>query len=285
MNACVVLGGLLIGCVALGCEPEADPEDGTGGTIGPGGSAGSAGSGGSAGSAGSGGGTTTAAIPGPASCELGGTDRLPIADTYITGDGPEADRMLADTNFGNAQNLLTRTTTNLGFTRKTYMVFDLSDRSTAVTNAILVLTLERHVEGPTPEQSGPQPFNLYGIGDNDDWDPATLPETSITWNNAPRNLDDWRIPFDPEVRLLIAGYDFMLGGEFDEDKDGVDDPGTRYAFDLTEYVNDRISNDLDLKITVLIAHHNPDGLNVNTSTFFSKEHGGDECNRPFLRLQ
>jgi hypothetical protein len=77
----------------------------------------------------------------------------------------------------------------------------------------------------------------------------------------------------------------MLGGEFDQDEDGIDDPGTRYAFDLTDYVNDRISNDADGKVTILIAHHNPTAANNNTSAFFSKEQAGDECNSPFLRLE
>lgn len=231
--------------------------------------------------------TTTEAVPGPDTCNLSGTDRLPIADTYITGTGPEADRMLADTNFGTAPNIFVKSVYNLGFTRKAYLVFDLSDRPTNVQSATLVLTLERHVQGSTPETSGPQPFNFYGITDDNDWDPDVLAETDITWNNAPRNVNDWVISFDqsPGVPLLIAGYDFMLGGDYDQDQDGVDDPGTRYAFDLTEYITERIANDADGKITVLIAHDNPTSFNPNTSSFFSKEHSGDECNRPFLRIE
>jgi hypothetical protein len=231
--------------------------------------------------------TTTEAAPGPETCDFAGTDRLPIADTYITGTGPEPDRMLADTNFGNASNLLVKSGYNLGFTRKAYLVFDLSDRPTGVQRATLVLTVERHIPGPTPEQSGPKPFNFYGITDDDDWNPDSLAEDAITWNNAPRNVNDWVISFEqsPGVPLLIAGYDFMLGGDYDQDANGVDDDGTRYAFDLTDYINDRIANDADAKVTVLIAHNNPGYDNVNTSTFFSKEHADDECNRPFLRLE
>ncbi len=235
--------------------------------------------------------TSTAAVAGPDTCDIAGADRLPIADAYITGDGPEADRMLANTNFGNTTNLLCKSGYNLGFTRKIYMVFDLSDRPAGVQKATLVLTLERHVAGATPETSGPQPFNFYGITDDNDWDPDVLPETSptdgITWNNAPRNVNDWVISFDqsPGVPLLIGGYDFMLGGDFDQDKDGVDDPGTRYAFDLTDYVKERIANDADGKVTILIAHNNPTYANVNTSSFFSKEQTGDVCDSPFLRLE
>ena len=274
-----------------GCT-VAEDESGEGGSgAGGGGEGGGGGSGGSGGTGGANGNTGTAAVAGPETCDLGAADRLPIADAYITGDGPEADRMLADTNFGGATTLLCKSAANLGFTRKTYMVFDLSDQSAAVQSATLVLTLERHIEGPTPETSGPQPFNFYGIIDDEDWDPATLPETSttdgITWNNAPRNKNDWRVPFEdsPGVPLLIAGYDFMLGGDFDQDADGVDDPGTRYAFDLTDYINERIANDADGKVSVLIAHDNQTGVNVDTSVFFSKEYADDECDRPFLRLE
>jgi len=132
-----------------------------------------------------------------------------------------------------------------------------------------------------------QPFNFYGITDDDDWDPDSLAEDEITWNNAPRNLNASLIPFDQSagVPLLIAGYDFMLGGAYDQDSNGIDDDGTRYAFDLTDYVTERIASDADGKITILVAHSNPTGANLNTSTFFSKEHVGDECNRPFLRLE
>jgi hypothetical protein len=231
--------------------------------------------------------TTTEAVPGPETCDLQGTDRLPIADTYITGTGPEADRMLADTNFGNASNLLCKSVYNLGFTRKIYMVFDLSDRPANIQSATLVLTLERHVAGSTPETSGPQPFNFYGITDDNDWDPDTLPEDAITWNNAPRNVNDWVVSFDqsPGVPLLIAGYDFMLGGVYDQDQDGIDDDGTRYAFDLTDYIKERITNDADGKVTILVAHNNPTTANPNTSSFFSKERVGNECDHPFLRLE
>jgi hypothetical protein len=230
--------------------------------------------------------TTTNASPGPDTCDLQGPDRLPIADTYITGTGPEPDRMLADTNFGTNSLLLTRSVPNLGFTRKTYLVFDLGDLSANVQSATLVLTLQRHVvvEGFA---SGPQPFNFYGITDDDDWDPDTLPEDQITWNNAPKNLNDSVLLFEqsPGVPLLIPGYDFMLGGDFDQDNNGIDDDGTRYAFDLTDYINERIENDADGKVTILMAHRNPTGANVNTSVFFAKENPGDECDRPFLRLE
>lgn len=67
--------------------------------------------------------------------------------------------------------------------------------------------------------------------------------------------------------------------------DGIDDDGTRYAFDLTDCVEERIAEDADGKVTILIAHHNPTGANDETSSFFSKEQARNECNSPFLRLE
>jgi hypothetical protein len=235
----------------------------------------------------------TEAVPGPTTCDLAGTDREPIADAQIVGDGPEPDRKFADTNFGGSPSLLVKSVPNLGFTRKVYIVFDVSGVP-SFTKASLVLTVDRHIG------VGPQPVNVFGITDDDDWDPNDLPETKIddrepiTWNNAPRNLNSW-IEFQqfeqgPGVPLLIGGYDFDLGG------DGVaDDPGTSYALDITEYVRWAIGElpafssaspggDPDDKITILMAVSNPDQLNVDASLFFSKDIT-EECDRPFLHFE
>ncbi len=218
----------------------------------------------------------TEAVPGPTTCDLLGTDRLPIADAQIVGDGPEPDRKFADTNFGTSPSLLIKSVPNLGFTRKIYIAFDVSG-APSFTKASLVLTVDRHIG------VGPQPVNVFGITDDDDWDPAMLAEDAITWNNAPRNLNSWvefqQFEQGPGVPLLIGGYDFDLGG------DGVaDDDGTRYALDITAYVSERISNDADGKITILMAVSNPEQLNVDSSLFFSKE-VAEECDRPFLHFE
>lgn len=78
------------------------------------------------------------------------------------------------------------------------------------------------------------------------------------------------------VPLLIAGYDFDVGG------DGViDDPGTKYALDVTDYVNDRIANNDD-EITVILVSTNPNFINQDGSEFKSKEiPDEEECDRPF----
>jgi len=248
------------------------------------------------GTGGTGGSPTTGATPGPIDCDPG-SDREPTADTFIQGDGPEGNN--SDTSYGGNGNLLIKTVTNLFFTRKIYIVFDVSD-APSFEKASLVLTVDRHIVNMAdPSKSGPQPVNVFGITDDDDWDPNDLPEVMIdardpiTWNNAPKNLNSW-IEFEQfekaGVPLLIGGYDFDLGGD-----EVIDDPGTRYALDITDYVKWAIgqnpdfsstspSGDPDGKITILMAVSNPDLLNVDASLFFSKEFP-EQCDRPFLHFE
>ena len=237
------------------------------------------------------GGSTTGATPGPTTCDPG-TDIFALADAYIQGDGPEGNN--SDTPFGNAGNLVIKSVSNMFFTRKIYIVFDLSLFSRSFTKASLVLTLQRHVVNPDPAKSGPQPVNVFGINDDNDWDPAApgLGEDEITWSNAPRNVtappQDAQFETSPGVPTLIAGYDFDLGG------DGVIDPPTdreimppvvtRYALDITEYVKERLDNDADGKITILMAASNPMNFNEDGSAFFSLQ-ASEECDHPFLHFE
>jgi hypothetical protein len=256
----------------------------------------------SCGAGGTGGAPTTGATPGPMDCDPG-SDVLAAADAYIQGDGPEGNN--SDTPFGTAGNLVIKSVSNLFFTRKIYIVFDLPDPPPSFTKASLVLTLQRHVENPDPAKSGPQPVNVFGITDGDDWDPDVMgedrQENEITWKSAPRNVNSSAAlgQFDqsPGVPLLIAGYDFDLGG------DGVMDPPTdremippvvtRYALDITEYVKWAIGDnpgfssalpDGDDQISILMAASNPMNLAQDGSAFFSRQ-VPEECDRPFLHFE
>jgi hypothetical protein len=215
-----------------------------------------------------------------------GNDIVTIADAYIRG-GMDADGDYQNTPYGAQNNLQIKSVANLVFSRKIYIVFDLAS-APSFTTASLVLTLQRHVEHPSdPSLSGPQPVDVYGIVDDNDWNPDDLTEIPIdardviTWNNAPRNdkIAPNRFENSPGVPLLIPGYDFDLGG------DGmIDVPGTRYALDITKYVQDGITKDTDKKITILMAVSNPMNLNVEGSAFFSRE-VAEECDRPFLHFE
>ena len=221
-----------------------------------------------------------------------GSDVFAAADAYIRGDGPEGNN--SDTSYGNESNLVIKSVANMFFTRKMYMLFDLSSFSDSFTKASLVLTLQRHIVNPDPAKSGPQPVNVFGINDDNDWDPAApgLGEDEITWSNAPRNVtappSQAQFEQSPGVPLLIAGYDFDLGG------DGVIDPPTdremnppvvtRYALDITAYVTERLQNDGDGKITILMAASNPNNLNQDGSAFFSNN-ASEVCDHPFLHFE
>ena len=240
----------------------------------PGGPGDSCGAGGTGGS----GVPTTDATPSPVQCFIG-NDVVADADAYIRGNGSAGEFDM--TSFGNASNLLIKSVPDLSFARKIYIVFDLSSFSDSFSKASLVLTLERHVEAEDPAISGPQPVDVYGITADPDWDPVELAEDAITWDNAPRNdkMLPNRFEMAPEVPLLIAGYDFDLGG------DGVIDvPGTKYALDITDYVTERLANDGDRKITILMAI--PTGTPVEGSAFRSLDiPDEDMCDRPFLHFE
>lgn len=221
-------------------------------------------------------GGTTGAMASPVSC-FDDANLVTIADAYIKGDGPEGSD--SDNNFGSATNLILKSVTNAWFTRKIYMVFDISSLSGPVSSAYVVLTLRRHID----QVNGPQPANVYGIVDDGDWDPGALAETAITWNNAPRN--DTSSPFgfeqSPGVQLLIPAYDLDLGS------DGVvDADGTKYALDVTGYVNDRLMNDADQLVSVLMVADNPERLNEDGSEFESRDIPDEQqCDRPFLYVE
>ncbi len=232
-------------------------------------------------------GETTSAVRGPECAGPG--DLMAIADAYIRG-GTSATEDYQNTSYGTRSNLTIKSVADLRFSRKIYIVFDLSSAPETFDKASLVLTLIRHIRNEdNPELSGPQPVDVYGIvddnliTDDNDWDPATLAEDAITWNNAPRNDTAAGNAFedDPGVEKFISGYDFDL-----EDDEGMDDPGTKYALDITEYVRGRLTNDADAdkKITVLMAI--PTLINVEGSEFKSRDiPEGEICDRPFLHFE
>lgn len=106
---------------------------------------------------------------------------IPVAaDARVQGGGS------GNTNY-DAVNLFTKGDTFSGtsFARKVYTAFDVSSLSApGILSVDLVLTSQTHdAIAPTPIT-----HNLFGIIDNVDWDPASLLESAITWNNAPRTI-------------------------------------------------------------------------------------------------
>jgi hypothetical protein len=243
------------------------------------------------GTGGTGGSPTTPAMAFTGPCPADG--QLPaIADAFIRGDG------FSNTPYGEEQRLAIKSVINQSFTRKIYIAFDVSPRrpfdpdNPGFVKAYLVLSLRRHIGDVNPAtEPGPQPVDVLGITDDNDWDPATLPENEITWDNAPRNVTAAmpslpQFEQGPGVPLLIPAYDFDVPprGEVDLGTES-DPPGvTRYALDITEYVEERLENDADGTITVLMAASNPMNINQEGSDFWSLQ-APDECNRPLLHFE
>jgi len=100
----------------------------------------------------------------------------PIADAYVRGD------QYADVSFGTGPTIHVKNTTwSQEFMRKGYIAFDIEVACQIYDtfNAILVLDLSRVYEWGN--------ILVFGITDNVDWNPEQLPETRITYNNAPHN--------------------------------------------------------------------------------------------------
>jgi hypothetical protein len=246
-------------------------------------------------SCGNGGTDTTPATAAPVPCPAG-EDLVASADAYVRG-GQSAEVDYKNFAYGNAPNLVIKSVTDLSFSRKIYIVFDLSTAPSAFTKASLVLTLVRHVINPDPLKSGPQPVDVYGIVDNNDWDPdplnpGGLAEDAITWNNAPRNNTAAGNAFEDSagVPRLIPGYDLDLAP-----LEAIDPPGTKYGLDVTDYVKWALgqnpdfsssspSGDDDDQITLLMAI--PTLVNVDGSEFKSLDiPDGEMCDRPFLHFE
>jgi hypothetical protein len=223
-----------------------------------------------------GGGEPTGATPSPVDCPAG-SDIVASADAYIRGGTH------ADTSFGTTSDLLVKGVRDLEFARKFYVVFDLSTAPEGFTKASLILTLDRHV--------GRTPVNMYGIVDNDDWDPSTLAEDAINWMNAPRNdrLAGNLFEMSDGVRLLADRYDFDL-------PDPADDPdpdGTKYSLDVTDYAMWALGNNSGFSsappgdkkmISLLFAIP---GLEIVDGSAFKSLDIPDEemCDRPFLHFE
>ena len=104
-------------------------------------------------------------------CGGGGpTSLAPIADSYVR------DNTYAGTNFGTATSIFAKQTTGAGFTRRSFLKFDLSGvSSSSLTKATLQVTV-------TAVDAPPGPVKVYSVTD-DSWT-----ETGITWNNQPAKV-------------------------------------------------------------------------------------------------
>jgi len=185
----------------------------------------------------------------------------PVADAYIRG-GP-----FADTPYGASDILLIKGITGGEYARKTYLVFDVPSYSPG---HALQLTLRRHTA------ANPREARLYGVSDDNDWDPATLAEETITWNNAPHNVTASGTAFGNPADGVSLLATFILNNE--------DPPGTVYQLDISDYVRWHRPpvGDANGLITLLLAH-SAEIAGDDGSEFYSRE-AADACNRPRIVL-
>jgi hypothetical protein len=210
-------------------------------------------------------------VDSPASC----TGLVPMADTHVRGGS------FAYSPFGTSTSLLIKGIASLEYARKAYLVFDISALPASFASATLQLTLAGNA-GINPRE-----ISLYGVIDNDDWDPAILSEESITWTDAPRNVTTSGIAFEGQGTTATDGVRLLATSTLDN----TDPPGTTYTFDITEYVNWALGDnpalsalapagDSDGHITLLLAH-SAEIVGDNGPWFWSRE-AAEACNRPQL---
>ncbi len=196
------------------------------------------------------------------------------------------------TNYGSSNSLLVKgdAGTGLRFARKTYLSFDVSSINGAfLQSAELVLANRGHDFHTFPPTFSSITHPVYGIIDNNDWNPATLSEASITWDNAPQNSTGSAIGF-----LDQGSTSSNASRELDTlSITGADAVGTEYRFDVTEYVqwalgaNSSFSSfatqDSDGQITFMIAWPFTIGGGGGATNFYSSE--GSMTQGPMLDLQ
>jgi len=175
------------------------------------------------------------------------------------------------TNFG-AGNLFAKANASLSVSRKFYIAFDVSSLVGMPLGLVELLLTKQNTDAGAPAS---KVHNVFGIIDNADWDTGTLAESSINWDNAPKNSTSSATGFvgqgstsSDASRLLDSVTVFK-----------TDPTGTEYRFDVTEYVRWALGNnasfstfassDSDQSITFMIAWDSV--VAGDTYTFFSKE--------------
>lgn len=115
-------------------------------------------------------------------------------------------------------------------TAKPYLAFDIKGIAQPFQKVELVLSLNANPGAAAANST--RTVEVYGITDDDDWNPLSLPETAIVWNNAPKNDTTTTNGFNGRgtasgnrVRLLGAIVVWP-----------TDVPGALYRLDVTEYV-------------------------------------------------
>lgn len=171
---------------------------------------------------------------------------------------------------------------------KTYLAFDTGAIALPFDKVELVLSL--NFNSGAAAAGANRIVEAYGITDNNDWNLSVLPETSIAWNNAPKNnvtsqvdFNDWGgTPPDSSRylgRVVVRPTDPAL---------------TLYRFDITDYVRWAMgqnagysafaTRDDDGFITIMLGHREVYNQSIYDFTEFMDRSYPIACARPHLEV-
>ncbi|MCF7853942.1 MAG: DNRLRE domain-containing protein [Candidatus Pacebacteria bacterium] len=147
------------------------------------------------------------------------------ADTYVRGydDGSYSAR---NSNMGTQTSFHTYRTSYRTDNRKSYLAFDVDGIRDLKRNRVVDAVLQMRVTNVNPYTGHTTAgASWHGITDNNDWDLSVLSETSITYNNAPKNdLGGSYFVSDGVVEL----------GNLSHTSDHI---GEILSYDVTDYVS------------------------------------------------
>lgn len=171
---------------------------------------------------------------------------------------------------------------------KTYLMFDTGAIAPPLDRVELVLSL--HSNSGAVEAGDTRVVDVYGITDNNDWVLSTLPETSIEWNNAPKN--DLTSPVD---------FTDWGGGTSNSSRflgvvrvEPTDQSGTLYRINITDYVRWAIglnagystfaTHDTDGFVTIMLGNRRVYNQSAQDFTEFMDRDVPVQCARPHLEV-
>lgn len=164
-----------------------------------------------------------------------------VGDSYISRD-------TKTTNYGTATTLRVKNDNLSGYAKKAYMKFDLSGLNADPTgSATLTLTLAVNATAA---------FTIDAFGLNSGVSGFDWVETSITWNNAPGNVDNG-YAFDPAKTTSVQTGISVTNGT---------PAGTSFDFSLSSLVNFLQADDT---VTLMVR---ADTITVDVLFFASKEY-------------
>lgn len=190
-----------------------------------------------------------------------------------TADGLGADAMViggtnSSNTYGLNPSLLIKNVSPVNqFTRKIYLRFDLSSITEPFTAAALNLTVADNNNGTAGVASS---FSVAVFGLNDSASGQSWGESSITWNNAPGNINSGS-SFDAQATVFLGNLQITTS----------DIGGTEVTFSSSALL-DFLSADTDNLVTIMLAR--TDTRVGENLAFYGKEADGG-LDAPSLALQ